>query len=506
MIKLLLVEDDELDRELIRRTIQGSRLDAKLFEADSLDQACHLLTQDAFDCILSDLSLPDGDGLELISRSATAAFVVLTGSSDARAKVALDQGAQEYLLKDRIESYWLARAIEHAIERKRLQLFVQQAEHHQRLASLGQLAASVAHEINNPLAFVRANLSYIQQHTAQSLNLPESLLSELPELLKDSLIGLERIAHIVQQMQTFATRQDDHRDTTTLDLRDVADWAIALTRTRIQHQARFIWARPSPMPLIIGRSGQLAQVLTNLLLNAAQATEHLKDPIIQLTLSSDEHGIYFWVDDSGPGLSPELKLRVLDPFFTTKAIGKGTGLGLSISQEIVQAHHGRLSLQDSALGGLRVELFIPFDTGLTLNATTPASLPSPDPTSLNVLVIDDEPALLRAYTRMLKPNHVIAHDGPAALEWLNDLDHASTLDVIVCDMMMPELNGMQLYEQVVQQHPHLASRFIFSSGGVFQQEIIQFLEAHPELPLIEKPMKKATLLSLISKVVETAQG
>lgn len=504
MIKLLLVEDDELDRELIRRTLKGSRLETTLIEAGSLEQACHILTLDAFDCILSDLSLPDGDGLELLSRAATAAFVVLTGSSDARAKVALDQGAQEYLLKDRIESYWLARAIEHAIERKRLQLFVQQSEHHQRLASLGQLAASVAHEINNPLAFVRANLSYIQQQTDHQPALSPSLLHELPELLKDSLTGLERISHIVQQMQTFATRQDDHRDTTTIDLRDVADWAIALTRTRIQHQARFIWTRPGPIPLIIGRSGQLAQVLTNLLLNAAQATEHLHAPTIKLSLSYNDDGIYFFVDDSGPGLSPALKLRVLDPFFTTKAIGKGTGLGLSISQEIVHAHHGQLSLHDSDLGGLRVELFIPFDTGLTLNAAAASSPPNLVPTALNLLVIDDEPALLRAYTRMLKPNYVTAFDGAAALEWLNNAENASTLDVIICDIMMPELNGMELYELVVQRHPRLARRVIFSSGGVFQQDIIQFLEAHPELPLIEKPMKKAALLDLISKVVDSA--
>lgn len=506
MIHLLVVEDDLIDREVIRRTLKHAELQTHIMEASTFEEASALLAQRSFDCVLSDMSLPDGDGLELINLAPSSAFVVLTGGTDAKAKLALDLGAQEYLVKDRLETYWLVRAIEHAIERKRRQLFFQESEHHHRLASLGQLAASIAHEINNPLAFVSANVNHLSQIiflTADNAFYSSQQLSELRQIFKDSIQGLERISHIVRQMQSFAAKDDNQEQTSLVDLNVVADWAVTLTRTRIKHSASLDWTSTPGLPRFVGREGRLAQVMTNLLLNAAQAVEGHSPAIIRTYIQPQPDGLCLIVEDSGPGMSPEIKRRALEPFFTTKPVGQGTGLGLAICYEIIREHAGALSLQDSELGGLKIEVFIPHDTGMRLPSssieTTEAT--RQDGAPLKILLIDDEPAILRAYQRLLRPNTTYAFEPKDALAWLETQpkEHPP-VDLVLCDLMMPGLTGKDVYAHITSLYPSLAKAFVFCSGGVFHTDLQDFLNTNTHIPVLQKPMTRATIMGAISSL------
>ncbi|MEM9194424.1 MAG: response regulator [Myxococcota bacterium] len=499
---LLLVEDDDLDRAVIHRALTDSGLSVEIDEASTVAEAREALSTKTYHCILSDLSLPDGEGVELIPLAASSAFVVLTGTADERVRAVLDQGAQDYLLKDRMEPYWLGRAIEYAVERKRLQLFQREAEHQDRLASLGQLAASVAHEINNPTAFVAANIELIESWTRQ-IEGDELRKEETLQALSDCASGLERIARIVRQLRSFARHPSEIEPVAKITVADVANWSAALTRTQVAHVARFERDIAEDGHAFAGRPGRLSQVLTNLIINASQAVSGAAGrAVVRLTAKTTERHAVFLIEDSGPGLTEEMKKQVFRPFFTTKPAGQGTGLGLPVAREIVREHGGELTLLDSPLGGLKAVVRIPLANGLTpIQVTGDGSVDSPT-SPLSLLVVDDEPALRRAYARLLRPHRVTAFDAPEALEWLADEENAASIDAVICDVMMPDLDGRAVYEAAKNVAPRLADRFVFCSGGVFRSDLKDFLRSLPGSPVLLKPVNRDAILAAVARVLD----
>ncbi len=506
MIRLLLVEDDDVDRAVTRRALEASDVSISVREVDTLKAATAALGEETFDCILADLTLPDGDGLSLTAIAPGPAFVALTGLSPESGRRVLKQGAQDYLVKDHIEPYWLGRALEYAIERKRLQLYQRRIEHHDRLASLGQLAASVAHEINNPTAFVAANVENVRRwFDALGSRSPElqqeAGFTELSSALRDSERGLERIGAIVRQLRSFARRPDEVEPVSEVTLSDVAQWAVALTRTHITHSAEFEFHLTQDVRPFAGRPGRLAQVLTNLLLNASQAVAQVDHRIVRLITRQQPDSVVAEVEDSGPGLAPELRPRAVEPFFTTKPAGQGTGLGLALAREITEEHGGTLELLDSELGGLKVRVTLPLETGLVLTERKePASVGRIGLQRLTILVVDDEPALRRAYSRLLRPHSVVAVDGVEAVEWLQQGDNAQRVDAIICDVMMPQVDGQAVYESAQQLDPSLASKFVFCSGGAFREDMASFLQTIPN-PVLLKPTNRDALIEAVGRIL-----
>lgn len=501
-LDVLLVDDDDLDREMIRRALIASDVDLRVDQASTVAEARDALERRRYDCAIVDMLLPDGDGLEIVSAAPTIAFVVLTGAIDSPARDALNQGAQDYLLKNRLDPYWLGRSVEYAIDRKRLQLYQRETEHQDRLASLGQLAASVAHEINNPTAFVSAHLEAVKNALPEWQSrgwVSEEAQQELVRVLLDCSSGLHRVAQIVWQLSGFARRPEEEEAVVDVDLADVATWALALVKTQLNHTAQ-VEEKITSCPTLLGRPGRLSQVITNLLVNAAQAVESVAgERVVRVSVGGSGDHVVACVEDSGPGLSEAAARQAFEPFFTTKGQNQGTGLGLSVAKGIVYEHGGELLLERSSLGGLKAVVRLPLKNSFVRSATSVApQAPAKTGRTLSVVVIDDEPALRRAYQRLLRPHVIHAMEATEAARWLQDETNAQSVDAIICDLMMPELDGRALYKLVSSAQTRLASRFVFCSGGVFQDDLGEFLRKGA--PVLMKPVNRDGLIEAILKV------
>jgi PAS domain S-box-containing protein len=223
----------------------------------------------------------------------------------------------------------------------------------QKLESVGVLAAGVAHEVNNPLAYVRANLVHLQTLVADVEKLANEFddggrgLVEMPEILNESLHGIERISRIVESMLRFSRPRDDASGS--VDLNEVVAEAMRLADLHRDRSVRVSSALDPQLPRVHGSSDRLVQVLLNLFLNGKQALAGRPNAEIVAETSADARFVSVRVRDNGPGIPEEHRQRIFDPFFTTRPPHEGTGLGLSIAFDIVREHDGLLEV-DSELG------------------------------------------------------------------------------------------------------------------------------------------------------------
>ncbi|MBM7116073.1 PAS domain S-box protein [Archangium primigenium] len=241
-------------------------------------------------------------------------------------------------------------------ERKQIQARLVVAD---RLASVGTLAAGVAHEINNPLAFVISNLSFLTEelHAITAL-LPPGRLDELEEVLEETNEGVNRVRLIVQDLKTFS--RGDEELPTAVDLRRVIDSALALARGELRHRATVI-KDVSDVPLVEGSEARFGQVVLNLLINAAHAIsagQPDKNEIRVVLRAETDHAI-LEVKDTGCGMAPEVLSRIFDPFFTTKPVGVGTGLGLSICHGIITGFGGEITAHSEVGKGSTFRISLP---------------------------------------------------------------------------------------------------------------------------------------------------
>lgn len=271
-------------------------------------------------------------------------------------------------------AYQEMRAAHDALKRTQQQLL-----HSEKMASLGQLVAGVAHELNNPISFVLGNVHALRKYCErlqtymsalhaqaseaelarlrQQLRI-EHLLSDLPSLIEGTLEGAQRTADIVHGLKRFSAMDSGER--VPVDLNRVIDRAIHWVQKGVPVSPAVHWLPGAPL-LVLGSEGQLQQVLMNLLQNAFDATGALPSAQRQVLVESGscEGQAQVRVRDSGPGVAPEHLTRIFDPFFTTKPVGKGTGLGLSISYGIVDQHGGQLRVRNHPEGGAEFTLQLP---------------------------------------------------------------------------------------------------------------------------------------------------
>jgi two-component system, NtrC family, sensor kinase len=238
-----------------------------------------------------------------------------------------------------------------------------------RMATVGTMAASVAHEINNPLSYVGANLSYLHQELSRedAASLP---VAELREAVSEALEGTARVRTIVRDMKTFA-RVDDER-AGPVDIHEVIGSAQRMVRHQMNNHARCV-LELEPLPPVLGNPARLIQVLVNLMVNALQAFSH-SDPHhnrVRIAARLSEQGqVLVEVEDNGTGMTPEVLARLFDPFFTTKPAGEGTGLGLNICQSIIHAMGGRIEVTSTPRQGSTFRLVLP---RLTCQETAPGT-------------------------------------------------------------------------------------------------------------------------------------
>ena len=381
-------ENDDLDLKSVNSADTQQWF---LTHVETLDIAIQYLSNDRFDVVLLDLSLPDSFGLETLKKLQALApdipVVVLTGADDRDlALQAMAIGAQDYLVKDQCSAPLLERAIRYAIERKKaeVQIIKQERElnqlklmHSEKMATLGQLVASVAHEINNPVNFIYANLTHVDNYTQDLLALldlyqqgyvhsaPEIqdkiedieldfLLEDLPKSLSSMKIGAERICELVLTLRNFSRLDDAQMKPA--NIHEGIDSTLLILRDRLKeksgHRAIQVIKEYGNLPLVECYSGQLNQVFMNILSNAIDAlyqhnpdvsSEEMKNHPPTLTIRTqvlDNNRVGINIKDNRPGMTESVKTKIFDPFFTTKEVGKGTGLGLSISYQIILEKHG----------------------------------------------------------------------------------------------------------------------------------------------------------------------
>ncbi len=369
-----------------------------------------------------------------------------------------------------------------------------------RMASVGNLAAGVAHEINNPLAIVSAHLELITQE------LDDPLPGDLEAMLEETRRGVARIRDIVHGLAAFSSTDEEPRNP--LEIERVLDLAVQMATNQIRHRAQLVRAY-SPLPSVMANQATLAQVFLNLLVNACEAIPegHTELHTISISTRTDGAGwAIIEIADTGRGIAREIQGRLFDPFFTTKPIGKGTGLGLSMSLGIVRALGGELGFTSEPDRGAVFRVAIP-------PAIAAARAPVPDPTPTvttavrprtRVLIIDDEVVFASALRRLLaRDEHqiTIVHDGREAIA---RAEAGERFDAIVCDLMMPAMSGMEVHAQLLATAPELADRMVFLTGGAFSASAKQFLQALVN-PWFEKPCDFQALRSVILRIAQNAK-
>jgi CheY-like chemotaxis protein len=313
--------------------------------------------------------------------------------------------------------------------------------------------------------------------------------------LHEARHGTERVSTIVRDLRAFA--RTDQESTTSVDLRRVLGSALRVASAQIDGVARVV-EHYEPAPTVQGNAARLEQVFLNLLINAAQSFSSSPSPDneIRVVVRSQGQRVISEISDNGAGIDPELLSRVFDPFFTTKP-GVGTGLGLPICHSIVTRLGGEIDV-DSAVGrGTTFRVSLP-----ARPRTRPEHLPTPQPERVaarraRVLVVDDELPLASMLSRVLSDEHevIIATSARDALDELTQ----KNFDVVLCDLLMPVMSGMDLYRELKERLPGTEQRMVFMTGGAFTPRAAEFLTTVPN-PRLEKPFDLNQVRQLVRKL------
>jgi signal transduction histidine kinase len=522
-LRALLVEDNVDDAELVIRELRRGGYEPITRRVQTAEDLSATLTGESWDVIISDYSMPQlsaPDAFAVVrSLSLDIPFIIVSGTvGEEVAVTAMRSGVHDFLLKGHLRR--LVAAIERELresamraERRKIQ---EQLLISDRMASVGTLAAGVAHEINNPLSVVAGNLQVVRQDAealaAELDGLPPELRQKLGahvERLASGIASLraaatdaeeasERVRLIVRDLRVFSRPEEDRREA--VEVQKVLESSIRMARNELRHRAKVI-RQFGAVPLVEANEARLGQVFLNLLVNAAQAIPEGQTDrnSITITTALADEMVVVDIADTGGGIPPEVLPRIFDVFFTTKPIGVGTGLGLAICHRILTAMNGRIEVKSVVGEGttFRVALTRARSRRTVEMPAVRAIAPEAGRIAA-VLVIEDEPALGRVLQRLLAPHRVVVVT--RAREALERLAAGAKFDLILCDLMMPEMTGMDFHAELARTSPEIAARVVFMSGGAFTQGAREFLETAPNLR-IDKPIDTVRLRRLVEEAL-----
>lgn len=371
-----------------------------------------------------------------------------------------------------------------------------------RMASMGTLAAGVAHEINNPLACVMGNLELAIAGLLKrsgKLGLQTEFVETLDQL-HEAHEGAERIRRIVRDLRVFSRSEDEKVGA--VDVQGVLESTLRLASNEIRLRARLVECY-SHTPLARASEFRLGQALLNLIVNAAQSipegrAEHNE---IRVSTSTDHSGgVLIQITDTGSGMTPAVLHQLFTPFFTTKPVDIGTGLGLSICHRIIAGFGGSIQVESEVGTGTTFKVLLAAaETEAPIIPLT-SSEERTAPRRGRILVVDDEPMIVTLVQRILATEHEVLTTTSAA-EALKQIVNGEQFDVILCDLMMPQMTGMDLHAKLSEVSPEHAARMIFLSGGAISIRTREFLDATPH-PRLGKPFSAERLRTLVNDAVE----
>jgi signal transduction histidine kinase len=520
--RVLVVEDEEVIRDSMGPLLEAEGYDVS-FAENGREALKYLYGGGAPELIVLDLRMPvmDGWAFRAIQKDdpKLGLIPVVAVSADGSAHAAAIS-AQAYLRKP-LDSHELLATIERVLFQKHRELAAQ-VDETERLAALGRLAAAVGHEINNPLAFVMLNLTesieklrpQVRPWGARSVRALDAEIAEMnarmaevTQMLHDCQIGSERIRETVTNLQRLSSLGDDQQRP--LDVEQLIEQSVSMAWNQIRHRARLIKSF-GKVSSITGNSTMLGQVFLNLLVNAAQAIPEGDAEWNEIRIATSaqvgESGVEVVVEvsDSGRGIAPEILSHVFEPFFTTKPLGQGTGLGLSISRQTVIAHGGRMTVESELGKGTTFKVFLPIGTAPAPAPTRIVPRPDGPPAAArqHILVIDDEPLIGSIIRRALSAAHNVSVV-QRATDALTLLENGHTFDLLLCDVMMPDMSGPQFHAAILERWPRLASKLVFMTGGAFTPSTIAFMD-QVQTRVLSKPFTIERLVGLVREVVVEA--
>ncbi len=404
--RILIVDDEAPVRALFADYLSEKYV---CTTASSADEALAQLARDEYALVISDMMMPGRNGVELLREVAaryrdTVVIMVSGVDRTQRVRDALRVGAFDYLIKP-CELEVLGISVERALERRALSLTARkykadlesqnielatrkaelerlqaQLVHHEKMASLGQIAAGIAHELNNPAGFIFGNMDLLKQCTADFEKLLKAynsiefsgekaaeieaikaeihydeLLADLTSIVDDCRDGAERIRDVVQNLRLFSRL--DEAELKKIDLHEGLDSTIRLLSRYFSSGHISLIKDYGDVPLISCYAGQLNQVWMNLLENAAQAVG--TDGVVKVTTRAEGDSVLVAISDTGCGIDNEQQSKIFDPFFTTKPVGEGTGLGLSITYGIIERHGGSITVESARDRGTTIMVKVP---------------------------------------------------------------------------------------------------------------------------------------------------
>ncbi len=340
-----------------------------------------------------------------------------------------------------------------------------------RLAAIGRLAAGIAHEINNPLAYVTLNLQ----------NLEEVLEGAPLEWCRDAIQGSKRIGRILTGLRSAG--RSDELETQQIDLRSLAEDTASVARARDMHTPIEV---KGPPVRVIGDEVKLSQILLNLITNALDAVNGVARPRVKVRVGVSGNMAVVDVADNGRGVPPEIRKKIFTEGMSTKG-RNGQGLGLYIARSLALAHGGMVDLLGSGPDGSTFRFTMPStQAGSSIPAPPLQHDRSPRIGRPRILLIDDEPAILRAIERQLRRRaQIVTYADPeeglrAAL--------IEPFDLILCDLNMPGLSGTEIAEELARKNPTARERLVIMTGS---------LEIDLDVPTLRKPIERAVLAQLV---------
>ena len=366
----------------------------------------------------------------------------------------------------------------------------------EKLAAMGSLLASVAHELNNPLSVVTMQADLLSDEMSDQAG------TERVRLISQSA---ERCVSIVQNFLAFARQTPPQR--TDVALNAVVEEAMKLLTYTLQVDDVDIQLHlDGHLPPLWADPHQLHQVVVNLVTNAHQALRETAPPR-QLTLvtraNPSRTRVFLEVTDTGPGVPLELQERIFEPFFTTRAPGVGTGLGLPFCQGIIEGHAGLIRLESQPGSGARFVIELPVEArparAILPQPQEPAT-PTVASSGKSILIVDDEAGIMSALAYLLsRDGYVVntASNGRLALEKIEQRAY----DLILCDLRMPELDGPGLYRELEQRAPDLLKRMIFLTGDTLSSETSIFLKS-ADMPYLSKPFRAADVRRVVQQKLQ----
>jgi PAS domain S-box-containing protein len=365
-----------------------------------------------------------------------------------------------------------------------------------RLVSLGTLASGIAHAVNNPLASVASTLKLVQEELDRCALDPSGVAAKIPDLrqaVTDALAGADRVRDVVRGLQLFsAPRSGGAREA--VDLRAELDAAIDLTRNALTQRARLAVDIAPGLPRVAAVPGELGQAFVNLLMNAAEAIPEggAAEHDVRVLARHGAGRVIVEVLETGAGVRPGQLPRLSERFQPSRV---SPGVGLAVCHGVVTSAGGTLEvLIDSPRSStFRVSLPVAPTTMPTRSSVSVA------PPRGRVLIIDDDPLVGRSMARLLQSAHeVTVCTSPG--EALSRLERGERWDAILCDLMMPELSGMDVEERLVKSAPDVLPRIVYLTGGAFTDRARKFLAEGR--PFLEKPVEAPALRARVAELVK----